>query len=253
MYKVSYYQLYGNEKRGRNWHVCTTPKPDYLYVNKPTSITAIARIRSRKSRARHFTPPPDLLHLDERTHPRTPSRCGVLWAKAFSQELGIPIPQSLVRKAIGVAKCVQTRILASKQVRTRHNQPDSGPDLRGRKRAITQTETAAISDYIDDSTISLNYKGKSWLHVTEDAGIKLPKTVHFKPPGLRTIYPKAIQRACKNDEGLISAVFEEEKELSNDQATLRLDWIDKQLPQRPHSRRWKDVAFCDEFHFRISP
>jgi len=183
----------------------------------------MARIRSRKSRARHFTPPPDLLHLDERTHPKTPSRCGVLWAKAFSQELGIPIPQSLVRKVTGVAERVQTRILASKQVRTRHNQPDSGPDPRGRKRALTQTETAAISDYLDDSTISLNDKGKPWLDIAEDAGVELPNTVHFKPPGLRTIHPKAVQRACRNDEGLISAVCEEEKELSKDQATGRLN------------------------------
>ena len=32
-----------------------------------------------------------------------------------------------------------------------------------------------------------------------------------------------------------------------------MDWIDAQLPIRPHSRDWEDVAFCDEFHFGISP
>jgi hypothetical protein len=213
----------------------------------------MARIRSRKSRARHFTPPSDLLHLDERTHPKTPSRCGVLWAKAFSQELNIPIPQELVRKITGVAPRVQTRILASKQVRTRHNQPDSGPDPRGRKRAITRTETAAISDYLEDSTISLDDKGKPWLDVAQDAGVELPITTHFKPPGLRTITPKAVQRACKEDEGIINAVCEEEKELTKDQVNGRLDWIDEQLSRRPHSRHWKDIVFCDEFHFGIGP
>jgi hypothetical protein len=194
----------------------------------------MARIRSRKSRARHFTPPPDLLHLDERTHPKTPSRCGVLWAKAFSQELGIPIPQSLVRKVTGVAERVQPRILASKQVRTRHNQPNSGPDPRGRKRALTRTETAAISSYLDDSTTSLNNKGKPWLDIAEDAGVILPTTTHFKPAGSRTITARTVQHSCKLDEDLISAVCEEEKELTKPQSTARLDWIDEQLPQRPH-------------------
>ena len=71
-------------------------------------------------------------------------------------------------------------ILASKQVKTQHNQPDSGPDAQGRKRELTCTETAAISNYLD-------YKGKPWLDIAEDAGIELPKTSYFKPPGLRTM------------------------------------------------------------------
>ena len=189
----------------------------------------MARIRSRKSRARYFTPPPDLSSSQGQV--KTPQRCGVLYAKAFSQELGIPIPQSLVRKVTGVAKRIQTRILASKQVRTRHNQPDSGPDLRGRKRALTWTETAAISDYLDDSTISLDDKGKPWLEITQDAGITLPKTTHFKPPGVRTVTTQTVQRACKLDEDLINAVCEEEKELTEVQAKARLNWIDEQLLQ----------------------
>ena len=147
------------------------PKIDYLHVNKPTSIASMARIRSRKSRARHFTPPPDLLHLDERTHPKTPSRCGVLWAKAFSQELGIPIPQSLVRKVTGIAKRNQSRILASKQPRTLYNQPDSGPDPRGRKRCFTRSDTSTIADYLDDSTTSLDDKGAPWLDIAKEAGV----------------------------------------------------------------------------------
>ncbi|OCK96423.1 uncharacterized protein K441DRAFT_46308 [Cenococcum geophilum 1.58] len=46
-------------------------------------------IRTRKSRARPFTPPPDL--LKSIGHPKTPQRCGVIWAKLFSQKLRIPI------------------------------------------------------------------------------------------------------------------------------------------------------------------
>ena len=136
-----------------------------------------------------------------------------------------------MRKVTGVAERVQTRILASKQVRTRHNQPDSGPDPRGRKRGLTRTETAAISDYLDDSTTSLDDKGKPWLDIATDAGVKLPKTTHFNPPGLRTINPKPIQRACKDDEDIINAICEEEKELTQKQADTHLDWINKQLPQ----------------------
>jgi hypothetical protein len=117
-------------------------------------------MRSRRPRARHFTPPPDLLHTSDHSHPKTPSRCGVLWAKAFAQKLGITIPQETVREVTGIAPRVQTRILASNQVRTLHNQPDSGPDPRGRKRGITRTETAAIALYLDDENVLLNNKGK---------------------------------------------------------------------------------------------
>jgi hypothetical protein len=114
-------------------------------------------IRTRKSRARHFTPPPDLSFSEGQI--KTPQRCGVLYAKIFAQELNIPIPQELVRKVTGVAPRIQSRILSSKEARTRHNQPDSGPDPRGRKRVLTRNNTAVITNYLDDSTTSLDDKG----------------------------------------------------------------------------------------------
>jgi hypothetical protein len=77
--------------------------------------------------------------------------------------------------------------------------------------------------------------------------------MHFKPPGIRTITTQTVQRACKLDEDLITAVCEEEKELTGLQARARTDWIEEQLLQRPHSTDWKDVAFCAEFHFGIGP
>ena len=52
---------------------------------------------------------------------------------------------------------------------------------------------------------------------------------------------------------MINAVAEEERKLTKAQATARLDWINEQLPKRPHSENWKDIAFCDEFHFGIGP
>jgi hypothetical protein len=147
----------------------------------------------------------------------------------------------------------QTRILASKQPRTLHNQPDLGPDPRGRKRGLNRSDTAAISNYLDDPKVPLDDKGKPWLDIAEDAGVELPKTTHFKPPGTRTITPKSVYIACKADEDIITAVCEEEKELTKEQADYRLDFCTEQLPNRPHSEHWKDVAFCDELHFGIGP
>jgi hypothetical protein len=56
----------------------------------------MARIRTRKSRVRHFTPPPNLKHTQKLKHHYTPSRYSILWAKAFSQELGITIKQDTI-------------------------------------------------------------------------------------------------------------------------------------------------------------
>jgi hypothetical protein len=62
-----------------------------------------------------------------------------------------------------------------------------------------------------------------------------------------------ILRPFTLDEDMINAVCEEEKELIRDQANARLDWINEQLLKQPHSENWKDVAFCNKFHFGIGP
>ena len=41
--------------------------------------------------------------------------------------------------------------------------------------------------------------------------------------------------------------------MTDDQAMAQTDWIDVQLPIRPHSDDWVDVVFFDEFHFGIGP
>lgn len=123
----------------------------------------------------------------------------------------------------GVAGRIQSRILKLKQPRTLHNQPDLGPDPRGRKRAILRSETAAIGHYVDDIKVSQEDKGNPWLDITEDAGVSLPKTTHFKPPGLRAVEPQTVQRAYKVDEDIINVVCEEEKELTRAQADSRND------------------------------
>ena len=209
-------------------------------------------IRTRKSVARHFTPPIDLFHHSGE-QVKTPQRCGVLYAKAFAQELGISIPTSIVRKITGVPRRIQSRILLEKEPRTLHNQIDKGPDPRGRKKALTRADTAAIAAYLSDSDVDLDDRGKPWLDIAKNAGVTLPETYHFKPPGYRTVNPKAVQQNCKYDEGIINAICEEERELTKDQAENRINWVDINLKERPHSKNWKDIAFCDEYHFGLGP
>jgi hypothetical protein len=126
----------------------------------------------RKSVARHYTPPPDILHAGDDSHLKTPSRCFIIAAKLLSQELETPIPQDTIRKLFGVSKRSQTRILKSKQLRTFHNRDDdNGPDPRGRKRAITRQDTAAIADYLDDDSVPLDDRGTPWQTVVKEAGV----------------------------------------------------------------------------------
>ena len=204
-------------------------------------------VKFRKSEAKHYTPPPEL-SAPPNGHLTTPHRCGVLFAKAFSQELGFSIPQSIVEKVTGIKPVTQTRILRSRQIRTLHNIPNSGPDPRGRKSAFTTQETTTIADYLQHSQTSLSDKSKPWDEIVENAGVELPQTTHFKPSGKRSINPKAIAKTMREKEDIITAVCEEEKELTTKQAQERLKWVeDNQL------RDWKKVAFCDEFHFGIEP
>jgi hypothetical protein len=81
-------------------------QPKTLFMSKNHFITLLlvkmGRIIFRKSRARHFTPPAQLSTYEGQA--KTPQRSRVLFVKLYSQELGIFIPQSLVRKVTGVAE-----------------------------------------------------------------------------------------------------------------------------------------------------
>jgi hypothetical protein len=93
--------LYVGEKSGRNWSVRTAPKPNvYMSTNPQFSIImAPTKVRkARKSRARYYTPPPDLISYEGQA--KTPQRAGVLYAKLFSQALNVPIPTSVVIELI---------------------------------------------------------------------------------------------------------------------------------------------------------
>jgi hypothetical protein len=88
-----------------------------LYVNKPTfSLLLLVKMScttSRKSCVRYFTPPTDLSFSEGKI--KTPQRCRVLFAKAYSQELSIPILSSLDRKVTSVALRIQSQILQEKE------------------------------------------------------------------------------------------------------------------------------------------
>ncbi|KAF4627846.1 hypothetical protein G7Y89_g10305 [Cudoniella acicularis] len=86
------------------------------------------------------------------------------------------------------------------------------------KRTLTHDETATIAAYLNDPTTSLYTKSLSWIEIAEDAGIDF-----------RTNCQKTVQRACKIDEGIITAIPEVEKELTQKQAKARLDFIDQMI------------------------
>jgi hypothetical protein len=214
----------------------------------------MARIRSQKtpkSLARHYTPPPDL--ADYNGQAKTPQRSAVFALRAFVQRRKIKITREEIHEISSIVTRIQSRILASKQLRTYHNQPDSGPDNRGRKKALKRSDTAAIAAYCEDESIPLDDRGASWPDIARDAGVDLPFTLHPKTNTYEPLDSKYIRLACWEDEKLINAVCEEEKELGELQAKNRQEYIDKQLEHRPNSKHWFDVCFCDEFHLGIGP
>ena len=196
----------------------------YLHVNQSKHalfLHAMARIKSRKSRARQYTPPPDVYTKDGK-HPETPSRAGAIFAKLFAQATGQPTPKSIIRDITGISERSQTKILQSHQPCTRHNRFDSGPDPHGRKPVLLRSDTAATGSYLNDDSIPLEDHGAPWKDVAEAAGVTLPNTQKFKPLGIREISANWIGRRCRVNEDLINAVCEEEKELPRTTATTRV-------------------------------
>jgi hypothetical protein len=70
--------------------------------------------------------------------------------------------------------------------------PDSGPDTRGRKRALTRNNTRAIYSYLIDESVSQEDRGAPWQDIIELAGVKLGETAHFKPIGSRVVNSRLI-------------------------------------------------------------
>ncbi|TVY53541.1 hypothetical protein LCER1_G004484, partial [Lachnellula cervina] len=202
--------------------------------------------------------PPEGFQLPERNQPyRTPHRSAVfalhLMAEAMGARPGSKDTKEAIHKVIGVTGRTQTDILHSGEVRSLYNQPDLGPDPRGRPRAIPHQDTSAIGDFLDDENLPLERRSQPWRDLAEDAGVELPKTTHFKPLGKRIVEPQTIQTSCKGDESIINATCEEERLLTRAQARWRVIWCIVALCLRPRSWNWWNIVFCDEFHFGIGP
>ena len=208
--------------------------------------------RAYKCRARPYTPPPQL-KANSIGEISTPARAAVMTAKVLGQLLNIKVPSAIVQEISGVPPRSQSRILASKEVRTLNYREDNRPNPRGRPRCLKRSETAAISNYLEDENVLLDDKGAPWLDIVEAAGAELSETWHFNPLRYRIVDNRRVQAACKRDEDLITAVCHEEKELPHQQAKNRIEFCEDNLEERPHSEDWEDVYFCDEFHFGVGP
>ncbi len=66
---------------------------------------------------------------------------------------------------------------------------------------------------MSDENEPLEDRGALWLDIVEAAGVKLPETTHFKPPGKREVTSHTVQQACKKDARIINAICHEEKKL----------------------------------------
>lgn len=75
---------------------------------------------SHKSKARHFTPPPSLIHQGGK-HLETPSRLSVLIAKCYTKVLNVTITADYICQTTGVPNQVQQRIFATKSPKTLYN------------------------------------------------------------------------------------------------------------------------------------
>lgn len=223
-------------------------KVEYISTSCQTTRVVVTTPR-RSPRIKHVTPP---LALSVATgHHSTPQRVGVFLCKEIAFQKKIKIPTSEVQAFTGVPPRSQSEILKSKEVRMLHHSLEpQEPDPRAPLRQITRLQTQAIYNYLTDERIPPRERNKPWQDVFLAAtGEPLPQTIHTE--GFRDINPQTIQIWCRKDEGIGSFKREEEKELTPTQARKRREWINIQLPIRPHSVDWKDCAYCDEFHFGV--
>jgi hypothetical protein len=87
--------------------------------------------KSRKSRAQPYIPPSALLYTNRNQHIQSPGRAYGIFAKLLYQKTGIKITRKDIRQTLRIPKRNQARIVASKQVYTCHNVPNSGPNPQG--------------------------------------------------------------------------------------------------------------------------
>jgi hypothetical protein len=144
-----------------------------------------------RMRKKHYTPPPTL--FSDSGILQTPQRANIIFAKALEQEFSIPIPPSVLNKLTSASTRSQSRIAASKEVRTLYNHKDNSQDPCGRLLALAQTDIAAIEGYLSDENEPLEDRGAPWLDIAESSSVKLSETTHFKLPGRRKVTAQTVQ------------------------------------------------------------
>ena len=106
-------------------------------------------------------------------------------------------------------------------MRILYNKPNSSPDLRRRKKALLRSDIAVITNYLDNLAVLLDDKGKPWLNILEDTGVKVLITTHFKLLNTCVMFIFIVQHSCKEDKSLINAACDKKKELTEAQAKGR--------------------------------
>lgn len=185
------------------------------------------------------SPPLELiLNPEENSHVPTLVRAGILGARYLARRTGQNVTNQTLSTIFGVTLRTTERIVTSKQVHTRHNIPDSGPEPRGPTRDITRQETATVGSYLDNADIEAG--SAPWHEIFAEAGVKKDN-----------LSGKTLKRAMREDEDIGSYKAAVKEELPPYIKRKRLDWCKKQLQRRPHSKDWRNIVFCDEIHFTI--
>ena len=218
--------------------------PILMAAQKRKSIDPPSQPRKpkRKRADPPSSPPPDLiLDPEANGHVSTPTRAGILGARLFARQHGLKCTEPLLSKTFNVPLRTVTRVCASKQVHTRYNKPDSGPDPRGRLRKLTRQETATVGTYLDAAP--LEEASAHWHDVFHEAGVDKVDTQQISVSTLR--------RSMRIDENIRACKAAKKDSLPPRICKARLAWVDKMLSLRPHSKDWENVWFCDEIHFRL--
>lgn len=200
-------------------------------------------------RLRCKTPPQELMFAAKNSHLRTPCRSAVLAVVYFCQQNDIRINAKDLKETFGYAERSIKRILETNQARTFHNIVDNGPDPRGPNPVFTKAELSKCGDYLDNC--SFDEATKPWRTCIVESGTNMDDklTYHFKTKTMEKASEQCVQRALRDNENFINAIPEVERELDDDLAKRRFDFAILMLGERPEDHDWRDVVFCDEFHF----
>ncbi|KAI9695161.1 MAG: FACT complex subunit [Bogoriella megaspora] len=107
-----------------------------------------------RTRARAHTPPEGIIRSENQSHLIIPQKCLLHGIRMTTDYLRIRLTPREVEEISGISPREQQHIYTSKEIRTRHHNPDEMADPRGRPSALPRQDTAAIGYWFDDETVS---------------------------------------------------------------------------------------------------